>query len=358
LSNPDRKNTDNDDLDDDGLDEERLIKEEHNREYMAAQEANPDIFTSFSEGMAIAKFELLEDPAISAADQSQVGASTSSPSNSSATAGGSTLSAPHLTADEFQSFSDGLPGVEKFEIVSSEEVIALSDYFKSVSCPVTEYLTADMINGFVPEFLPPQEKGRSHALDILLARICDVPWYKDIKVRFTSGDLPTEYCFDTDTMVLNPTLSKTRQMVDFAHQAYHATNKHLHYLYKNEKNEMLDQNSFVDVWLWAEVAANITEVNVVKELAGGADCAVIVFCQEDDGSLTGVNVDMLIKERGLKCLKDSLNYSMVRGSQQLRLVTVLHDLHRQYAETYAQAQPAMLKLIEHCLHNNMLQEHI
>lgn len=343
-----------DDLLDDGLTDERLNTTDKNREFKDAQDANSDIFSSFTDDTDPNKLELLDDSATVGGSTTQ--SSTASSSNNAPIIASNQL-APHLTSDVFQSFSEGLPGVEKFQLVSSDQIISLDDFFRSPSCPVTEYYTGKPVKG----------QPYSRILEKLVARVCDVPWYKNIKVRFTAGDVPTEYSIDTDTMVLNPTLSKSRQILDFAHQAYHATNRLQFHIYM-AKEGMLSRDAYIDLYLWAEVGALLTEVDIRRQLVISDDYEPVVQCRNDDGTLSGINAERWIEAKadaqgvvgaaGLSGLHKKLWKSMVRGSRQLSSVTVLDALYKQYTSTYDYKKALMPDLIEQCHKKGMPDDNI
>jgi|AGTN01.2.fsa_nt_gi hypothetical protein len=333
-----------DELLDDGLTEERLNTTDKNREFKEAQDANSDIFSSFTDDSDPNRLELLSDDATVGGSSGHRSTATSSIRMPLAD---SHQLAPHLTSDIFQSFSEGLPGVEKFQLVSSDQIISLDDFFKSPSCPVTEYYTRKPVNG----------QPYSKIMEKLVARVCDVPWYKDIKVRFTTGDLPTEYGYDTDTMVLNPTSSKTRQMLDFAHQAYHATNRLKFHCYMAPEG-MLSRDAYIDLYLWGEVGAFVAEVNVRRQLEFSDEYEPVALCRNKDGTLSGINAERIMENESLADLQKKLWKSMVRGSRQLTAVAVLGALYDQYTATFDYKKAAMPLLIEQCHEKGMPDENI
>lgn len=343
-----------DDLLNDGLTDERLNTTDKNREFKDVQDANSDIFSSFTDDTDPNKLELLDDSATVGGSTGQ--SSTASSSNPAPLIASNQL-APHLTSDVFQSFSEGLPGVEKFQLVSSDEIISLDDFFRSPSCPVTEHYTGKPVKG----------QPYSKILEKLVARVCDVPWYTNIKVRFTTGDIPTEYSIDTDTMVLNPTSSKSRQILDFAHQAYHATNRCQFHIYM-DKEGMLSRDAYIDLYLWAEVGALIAEINIRRQLELSDDYEPIVQCRNDDGTLSGINAERVlegnanaqnvVENSGMKGLQKTLWKSMLRGSRQLSSVSVLNALYQQYTSTYDYKKALMADLIEQCHAKGMPDENI
>lgn len=331
-----------DDLPDDGLTEERLVTSQKNREYREAQDANSDIFSSFTDDTAPNKLELLGEDAT--ADGSSREESIKIGVNSKQLVA-SSLQVPNNQV--FQSFSEGLPGVEKFQLVSSDQIISLDDFFKSVSCPVTDYYLGKPVKG--QPYSPIMEK--------LVARVCDVPWYKDIKVRFTTGDVPTEYAYDTDTMVLNPTSTKARQILDFAHQAYHATNRLKFHCYMAEEG-MLSRDDYIDLYLWGEVGAFVAEVNIRRQLEVSDDYEPVVLCRDGDGTLSSINAERILESESLKDLHKRLWKSMVRGSRQLSAVTLFGTLYEQYTSTYEAKKALMPELIEQCHKKGMPDENI
>lgn len=332
-----------DELLDDGLTEDRLNTTEKNREFKEAQDANSDIFSSFTDDSDPNRLELLDDATV---DGSSRQSSTAAGSSQTPLVASGQL-APHLTSDIFQSFSEGLPGVQKFQLVSSDQIISLDDFFKSPSCPVTEYYTRKAVKGH----------PYSQIMEKLVARVCDVPWYKDIKVRFTTGDIATEYSYDTDTMVLNPTSTKTRQMLDFAHQAYHATNRLKFHCYMAPEG-MLSRDAYIDLYLWGEVGAFIAEVNVRRQLEVSNDYEPVVLCRSSDGTLSGINAETTMENESLAALQKKLWKSMVRGSRQLTAVAVLGALYDDYTKTYDYKKAAMPLLLEQCYAKGMPDENI
>lgn len=338
MPNQDTEN----DLPEDGLTEERLNTTQKNREFKEAQDANSDIFSSFTDDTAPNKLELLDDDATACGSSHEASIKAETPSNPLL------ASSYQIPINQvFQSFSEGLPGVEKFQLVSSDQIIPLDDFFKSVSCPVTEYYLGKPVKG----------QHYSEIMEKLVARVCDVPWYKDIKVRFTTGDVPTEYAYDTDTMVLNPTSSKTRQMLDFAHQAYHATNRLKFHCYMAEEG-ILSRDDYIDLYLWGEVGAFIAEVNVRRQLAVSDEYEPVVLCRDSDGTLSSINAERILESESLKDLQKKLWKSMVRGSRQLSAVTLFGSLYDQYTSTYDAKKALMPELIEQCHKKGMPDENI
>jgi hypothetical protein len=141
-------------------------------------------------------------------------------------------------------------------------------------------------------------------------------------------------------------MDEEETVLQFAHQTYHATNKLLTKLY--EDGEMLDRETFVDLYMWAEVAALITEVNVRKELGLWKVAPPKVLCQESDGTFFYINVEDILKTRGMKALHDLLYFSLLRGSD-LKLVDVYQRLFEVYKVNFDSEKESAAAAIEYCL---------
>lgn len=321
---------DDEDKRNDGLEKERVF---NRSELKRAKMQSDDAFTSFSEGLStIDKFQIL-----GAEDNPSIG-STRTFQRGEAIKGDTTLKPKKSKEDSFTSFSDDLPSVQQFTILDEERRIdsghlqLLSDYLKTTDC---RYLKNYESN-----------KGKSKTLDRLIHLIETVPWKNEILVDISHSPASHEYRFNEDTIVLDNSRSDEETLLDFAHQTYHATNRLLTKLYDGE---LLDQYTYIDLLIWSEVAALITELNVRRDFGITKVIPSMVLCQERAGTLSSINVEEFMKNKGMKSLHDELVYSLVRGSSNTTLLDVLNELYESYRETYNEYATESSAVIEHCL---------
>ncbi|MDZ4835804.1 MAG: hypothetical protein SGJ27_18660 [Candidatus Melainabacteria bacterium] len=270
--------------------------------------------------------------------------------------------------DSFTSFSEGLPTVDKFGIVDpdADRVVPIDVFISESSCKF--FANSDETTGATSgpnsdskiETSTPAVStqynsniGGSKTLSRLVYLFETVPWGETINVELSAKPDFIEYCFDEHEMVLDKNFSDEQKILNFSHQAYHATNRLLTKIYDDEK---LDRESFVDLFIWSEVAALVTELNVRKELGITKVTPPKVLCQESSGGTYSVNVEELLKTRGMKTLHDVLFHSMVRGTEDLSLVYVFDKLFDIYEQTYKTEMPIARQYIDLCLLSGLEQD--
>lgn len=336
----------------DGFDEERLNSAQQHKSFKDAKSRKQESFTSFSEGVpAIDKFQILgvsseDHPAIANDTTTWAGPKKTVPVETENEPTASEAAAVHGPAkksksvmrsappedESFTSFSDGLPTIDKFGIVD----------------PNARALSMDqLLDSFVRPFQSSEKRSRT--LDRLIFLIDLVPWKNDLKVERSSKPDFAEYCFDESTFVLDQNFSAEQSLLAFAHQAYHATNRLLTKLYGDDEGGMLDRESFIDLYLWSEIAAYITELNVRRELGLTEVTPLKVLCQESSGSKFSINVEEYLQSNGMKALHDLLYSGMIKGSDQLSLVYVFGKLFDRYEQNYRQEKLSSQSQIEYCL---------
>jgi len=333
------------DNDDDGFDKERLPQGRHFRE---AQQRGSDSFTSFSEGMpSVDKFKILgatgEHHAIKRPKKTVANTPTLKEERPEKPKEQGVMRLPKSSET---SFSEGLPSADKFAITDpdSEKVLSLSAFFASNECTLISEHRSDPQT---PHGEPEKTDFRSRSLDRLMYLLDRVPWTDRLKVEFSSKPEFKEFCFDEDTYMFSSEFDEEQTVLAFAHQSYHSTNKLLTKLYDDD--QPIDKDTFVDLYMWAEVAALITEINVRRELGLWKVAPPKVLCQESDGSLFSVNVEDVLKSKGMKTLHELLFYSILRGSERSRLVDVYERLYDVYQENFATENAVAKKQIENCL---------
>ncbi len=258
--------------------------------------------------------------------------------------------------ESFTSFSDGLPAVDKFGIIDPDfdKVVLMPDYLATTRCsylaPYADVTAgATSVTGGMKGLLT-HSKSKSRTLDRLMFLTDSVPWGESVKVELSAKPQFIEYSFDEHSMVLDKSFGDEQTVLNFAHQAYHSTNRLLTKIYDEEK---LDRESFIDLYMWSEVAALVTELNVRKELGITKVTPPKVLCQESSGSTYSVNVEELLKARGMKTLHDLLFHSMVRGTEDLSLVYVFDRLFDIYDKTYDSEIVIARSYIDFCLESGL-----
>lgn len=313
------KKTEDEQNDDDRLAEERVYDKRKRTGDQKAGEREGSSFTSFSEGLPTAdKFQIVGT------------ASDRTAENARARKGGS-------DDESFTSFSEGVPAADRFAIldqnrkITSGELLTIKDYLETTGC----------------SFLRKEAGVESATLNRLMYLLKTVPWRNELLVELSSRPSSREFCFEKDTIVLDNTASDEETVLDYAHQCYHATNRLLTKLYYGE---MLDRYTFIDLYIWAEVAALITEINVGRDLDIKQAIPSVVLCQESDGSLFSINAEEYLQRNGMKALHDALIYSLTRGEFDRSFLTLLVDsLYEQYCETFESSATDSKPIIELCL---------
>lgn len=357
----------------DSFGSERLPDVQNSKAVRKAQKRNAESFTSFSEGMqGIDKFIIL------GAEKEQTGLKTQaakseqtaappavvnkkedeerktalvskSDSTSASKPTDSKLGIMRQARkdDSFTSFSEGLPTIDKFGILDPEadKIFPLmTDYLSASDCrflvPYRE--TGDTTGGDSPK----EKTAESKTLNRLMRLLDSVPWGDSVRIEVCEKPQFIEYSFDEDMIVLDKSYGDEQTVLNFAHQAYHSTNRLLTKLFADEK---LDREGFIDLYMWSEVAALVTELNVRKELGITRVPPPKVLCQESNGSIYSVNVEELIKSRGMKTLHDVLFYSLVRGTEDLSLAYVFGELFDIYDKTFERQLPIAQQYIALCL---------
>lgn len=337
MSNPNNGPEDNED----GFDEERLADPQQAKHFREAQRRAAESFTSFSEGMpAIDKFKILgatgEHQAVKRKKKSKSGAKQPSAPRS-----GSVMRST-VSDDAFTSFSKGLPSADKFNIaqIETERHIGIKNFVDATECSFIKEHANATADGVIEDF-------KSKTLDRLMYLYTLVPWKDEIVFEIAEKPDFTEYCFDEGVIRLGKQMDEEETVIQFAHQTYHATNKLLTKLY--EDGEMMDMETFVDLYMWAEVAALITEVNVRKELGLWKVPPPKVLCQESDGTFFYINVEDILMGKGMKALHDLLYFSILRGSQTEKLVDVYQRLFEVYKTNFDSENKKAQALIENCM---------
>lgn len=247
----------------------------------------------------------------------------------------------------FQSFSEGLPSVQKFEILGAPvkpgQVLSMSlaEFISSRHFPLESPLKFGHSKSL-------QKIDRYRTLGLVLERAEIVPWSEKIKVDIRHHQNTREYCFDTDTIYISAALPPQEQLLEFIHQAYHATNKLLSHLYVEEP---IDIEEFVDLHLWSEIAALITEVNAATELKEQDRRMVLADCLEPDGSIIALDVERFIQHKGMRELRAYLSNGLVRGSMTEGLVARLSGMYESYRALQASpdTRRSTAAQIEYCL---------
>lgn len=340
-------NSDNPDDDADLFDSERLADAGQAKHFREAQKRGVESFTSFSEGMpAIDKFKILgatgEQQAIKRKGRKQNRAKK----NASAGTARSVMRTP-LDEDSFNSFTEGLPAANPLVIEGTEKetYIGVRNFVNATTCSfIADY--ADYFQNECAEQRAPDE-FRSRTLDRLMFLLKRLPWNDRLRFEVSMKPDFEEYCFDEETIVLNKQFDDEETVIAFTHQAYHATNRLLTKLY--DEDEMLDLETFIDIYMWAEVAALITEMNVRRELGLWKVAPPKVLCQESDGSLFSITVEDTLKTRGMKALHDALYYSRLRGNEKAKLVDVYMNLFQVYKDNFERDNQLAQSLIRNCL---------
>lgn len=254
--------------------------------------------------------------------------------------------------DSFTSFSDGLPAVDKFGILDpdADKVLPVFEFLSQSSCrflsPFGETTGATSSEPRKSTNIQGGNTVESRTLNRLMFLFDTVPWGDTVNVEVCAKPQFIEYSFDEHTMMLDKSSNDEHTILNFAHQAYHSTNRLLTKLYDGEK---MDREGFIDLYIWSEVAALVTELNVRKELGITKVTPPKVLCQESSGSVYSVNVEELLKTRGMKTLHDVLFHSMVRGTEDLALVYVFDKLFDIYDQTYDSELPIARQYTELCI---------
>ena len=357
-------NDPDDPANEDSFDSERLPDVQQSKAFRNAQKRRAESFTSFSEGtQGIDKFKILgaerEHPALS--QQKTVAPSnlvrqdgSSNPdslvdSDKVASTARKGIMRQSRTDDAFTSFSEGLPTVDKFGILDPEanKVMPLmTGYLSNPSCRFLAPYLATAGATIEKKAYSTSETGSSKTLNRLMFLFDTLPWCETVRIELSEKPQFIEYSFDEHMMVLNKLSSDEQTILNFAHQAYHSTNRLLTKLYGTDR---LDREGFIDLYMWAEVAALVTELNVRKELGITSVPPPKVLCQESSGSIYSVSVEEILKSRGMKILHDVLFYSTVRGTEDLSLVYVFGELFDIYDQTYESELPIARQYIDLCL---------
>lgn len=299
------------------------------RRHAKGTQSDDSSFTSFSDGLAaIDKFQI-------------VGQEVSAQGNLHPTVQSKTQSHED---DSFTSFSDGTPAVDRFTIldrdrkITSGDLILLSDFLKSTSCH------------HLKRALNEEKESGSESLDRLLHLCAALPWRSEILVEISPHPSSREYRFLEDTIVLDSTSSDDQMLLDFTHQCFHATNRLLSKIYEDS---MLDRIKYLDLLLWAEVAALIMEINVRRDFQIKGCAPYMVLCKDNSGTLSNVDVERYLQENGIKALHDELAYSLIRGDLSHSLLELLDELYIDYAESYESRFDEAQKIIELCLSSGL-----
>jgi hypothetical protein len=329
------------DEDEDGFESERLASANQAKHFRDAQERSSESFTSFSEGMpAVDKFKIIgvtgEHPVTKARKKQKA-----DPKKLPAEAKKSVMRTAK-NDDNFTSFSEGLPSADKFgwSETATEKLVGIKNFVAATTCHLIKEHAEPDSDGELGDF-------KSATLDRLMFLYKTVPWSEKICFEISPKPEFVEYCFDEDTIMLDKGLDEEETVVAFAHQSYHATNKLLTKLY--DDSEMLDLETFIDLYMWAEVGALITEINVRKELGLWKVAPPKVLCQESDGSLFSITVEEVLKANGLKALHDLLYFSRLRGNDKEKLVDVYKRLFEVYQENFESENKAAQPQIQICL---------
>lgn len=342
------KQTNGPDDDADGFDEERLADPQQAKHFRDAQKRAAESFTSFSEGMpAVDKFKIIgatgEHQAVKRKKKSKSGTKP----NAASPAG--SVMRSKVDDDAFTSFSKGLPSADKFNIaqIETERYVGIKNFVDATACSFIKDHADATADGVSDEF-------KSKTLDRLMYLYTLVPW--NDKIVFEVSEKPdfTEYCFDQGIIRLGKQMDEEGTVIQFAHQTYHATNKLLTKLY--EDDQMLDMETFVDLHMWAEVAALITEVNVRKELGLWKVTPPKVLCQESDGTFFYISVEDILMGKGMKALHDLLYFSMLRGSQTEKLVDVYQRLFEVYKTNFESENQNAKTVIEYCMAQGLVRD--
>ncbi|MBX3074280.1 hypothetical protein KF728_28415 [Candidatus Obscuribacterales bacterium] len=326
---------------DDRFEQERLADAQQAKHFRDAQKRAAESFTSFSEGMpAVDKFKILgatgEQQAVKRKKKSKSG---KKPTESTAA---KSVMRSKANEDAFTSFSKGLPSADKFNIaqIETERYIGIKSFVDATTCSFIKEHANATASGDIEDF-------KSKTLDRLMYLFTLVPWRDKIVFEISEKPEFTEFCFDEGTIQLGKQMDEEETVLQFAHQTYHATNKLLTKLY--EDGEMLDKETFVDLYMWAEVAALITEVNVRKELGLWKVAPPKVLCQESDGTFFYINVEDILKTRGMKALHDLLYFSLLRGNDNQKLVDVYQRLFEVYKTNFDSDNRNAQSTIDYCL---------
>lgn len=105
--------------------------------------------------------------------------------------------------------------------------------------------------------------GKSNTLEILVDRLKACPWSSEISFVFDSKIDNPEYDNAHNRVTIKPQDPPERQIENFVHEAFHASNQFLSRLYDNG---IVSRKDFVDTFILGEAQAMRAEVSVHKEL--------------------------------------------------------------------------------------------
>ncbi len=342
--------------DEDCFEESRIAGKDQSKQFIKAKKSNPNAFLSFSEGMpSVDKFELVENSSATTSKAEPAPTMKVDTTALPVTLPGDTP-AKELIGGSFQSFSEGMPSIDKFAITGFREdelCLSITEYLTSSNFPL-----ADKFDQTDPQKLA--ECPGLRTIGLVIARMFSVPWFDQIKIRLGRRLLEREYCFETNIISIDTTHGSLQQILDFVHQGYHSTNTLLTCLYEDKA---LSQDEYVDLYLWSEVAALVTEVNAARDLydAAGPDPMfskqVLVDCRDPDGELIAIDVEEFVQQLGLRKLHQYLFGEFIRGTQS-SLVQRLYEMYRRYISSFSETRVSAEELIKVCLATGLDPESI
>ena len=240
--------------------------------------------------------------------------------------------------DSFQSFSDGLNVVDKFEITANDK-----DSTKGKETPEAVTVEASLIT-FLSQW---QEKNglmgssktimRSRTLQELVERLDKCAWKDQIKIRLHRSEYPCEYDQIRHRIHLDLTRNEEEQLVDLVHQLYHSVHRYLGKLYETTPVSLED---FTDTFLWSEAGALLAELNLRKELGLKKTAETCFKLKSDKTGLKNVFIEPILKGGGAPALRRKLESSVARDDfmNKHRTVDVISSTYQIYLENFEKAK--------------------
>jgi len=112
--------------------------------------------------------------------------------------------------------------------------------------------------------LKPGQPGKSKALEALIDRLKTCPWAARVHIQFDSKANNPDYSNAESTITIRPQDPPWKQIDDFAHESFHASNQALSQLYL--KGPIKDPKAYAEVLAKLEIGSFMAEIAVHKEL--------------------------------------------------------------------------------------------
>lgn len=221
--------------------------------------------------------------------------------------------------DSFQSFSHGLESVEKFELINSLG----AGFVKKIGSISSFAQAAELLA---------QLAQMSSTLNNLLTKVKAYPWLNEVAVEWKPEARYKEFCQANHTLILDPDCGVEEMLLDLCHQLYHVGNSCGSRLYGNSP---VDEAQFVDLMLWNETAALLTEMSLRQELSLWDSHPVQVFIDENKNKYW-LDIEQFLFEKDLQSLRNILEKSMLRGSADMPFSEKLQQAYESYISTFNQ----------------------